>query len=77
MDRWDVIKWSATLITFLGTALTTSLDAPIRMYAFSVLLISNTLWIIWSWRVSDHPILVTYVGNFIVNSFGVWNNMRF
>lgn len=74
MDKWKKIEWIAMVITFIGTALTTSLDTPIRAYAFSILLISNTMWAVWGWKAEEYPILFTYVGYFIINAYGAINN---
>lgn len=68
----DRLKWGATIISVIGGLCVTQIDPHVRIFAFMIWLISNTLWILYAKLERDYPVMITFIANWIVNLYGLY-----
>lgn len=61
MDLLDLIQWPAMAVTILASWLVASTKEGRRNAGFWIFLLSNALWLVWSWHTAAWALIALQV----------------
>ncbi|MEO5720686.1 MAG: hypothetical protein ABIR71_04350 [Chthoniobacterales bacterium] len=74
MEWIDHLQWPAMVATLTSAWLVAAQSKPLRKWSFGIFLVSNALWIVWSWHAHAYALIVLQIGLVFLNLRGVAKN---
>ena len=74
MDYLDLLQWPAMLITVIAARLIASQAKRRREFGFWCFLLSNVLWIVWSWHDHAYALIALQIALAALNVRGAYKN---
>lgn len=74
MDYLDLLQWPAMLITVIAAWLIASQAKRRRELGFWCFLLSNVLWIVWSWHDHAYALIALQIALAALNVRGAYKN---
>jgi hypothetical protein len=70
----DLLQWPAMAVTLLAAYKIGSKNAKVRIFGFSMFILSNVMWIVWGWHDGAWALIALQVGLMTMNIRGIFKN---
>ena len=75
MDEFiDFLQWPAMLVTLYAAYLIGSKRPRMRIFGFTMFILSNLLWIVWGWHDEAWALITLQVALMAMNVRGIFKN---